>query len=104
MDKGDGDNLDLNTYIKKYGIKNIKNDYGEIRATRRNSIVFPNGWVASIVNNTYLSQKGKYSVAMCDYNGYFDWEILNEYGAEQGRFYCNTDEEIISICEIIRKL
>lgn len=41
---------------------------------------------------------------MCDYDGYFNWDILNAYGADDGCFYCNTDDEIINACEIIRKL
>lgn len=97
-------NMDISTYMKKYGIKEVKNDYGETRCTREGNIVFSNGWVASIVENVNCPEKGKYSIAMCDYNGYFNWEILNKYGAEQGKFYCNTDTEIISICEIIRNL
>lgn len=91
-------------YAEKYGVKEVINDIGEHRRTRKNSVVFPNGWVASIVWNTQHPGKGRYSVAMCDYNGYFDWSILNEYWAEQGRFFCNTDLEIIIACETIRRL
>lgn len=95
----------INNYADKFGIKEVINDYGEHRHTRENSIVFPNGWVASIVPNVnHPDNDAKYSVAMCDYNGYFDWSILNEYGADNGCFYCNTEEEILNACEIIRKL
>ena len=107
----------LKKYSEKYGIKEVINDYGEHRHTRERSIVFPNGWVASIVENDgvdvyhpdgkhtkeYKSKK-KYSVAMCDYNGYFDWSILNQYGAIDGRIYCDDELEIIVACEIIRRL
>lgn len=91
-------------YAEKYGVKEVINDMSEHRRTRKNSIVFPNGWVASIVHNTEQPKKGKYSVAMCDYNGYFDWSILNQYGAEHGELFCNTDLEIIVACETIRRL
>ena len=74
----------LEEYAQKFGIPEIINDYGEHRKTKENSIVFPNGWVASIVPSTKI--KGKYSVAMCDYDGYFDWSILNKYGATEGCF------------------
>lgn len=41
---------------------------------------------------------------MCDYNGYFDWSILNGYGADNGELFCNTELEIIIACETIRRL
>lgn len=90
----------LKEYSQKFGIPEIVNDYGEHRKTRQNSIVFPNGWVASIVPEI----DAKYSVAVCDYNGYFNWNILNKYGATQGCFYCNTELEVIIACETIRRL
>ena len=107
----------LKDYSEKFGVKEVINDYGEHRRTRERSIVFPNGWVASIVENNgvdvycsdgkhtkeYKSKK-KYSVAMCDYNGYFDWSILNQYGAIDGRIYCDDELEIIVACETIRRL
>lgn len=92
----------LTEYARKFGLKEVKNDYEEIRKTRPGSIVFPNGWVASIVE--YEKNNGKYSVAMCDYNGYFDWSILDEYGAYQGRFICDTELDIIIACETIRRI
>ena len=107
----------LKEYSKKFGVKEVINDYGEHRQTREHSIVFPNGWVVSIVENDgvdvyhpdgrhtkeYKSNK-KWSVAMCDYNGYFDWEILNQYGAIDGCLYCDDELEIIIACETIRRL
>lgn len=107
----------LKEYSKKYGLKEVVNNYGEHRQTQENSIIFPNGWVASIVENhgvdvwqpdgkhtkEFKSNK-KYSVAMCDYNGFFDWEILNRYGATEGCIYCDTELEIIIACEVIRNL
>lgn len=94
----------LKEYREKFGVEEVVNDMGEHRCTREGSIVFPNGWVASIVKNTDYPEKGKYSVAMCDYNGYFDWSILNKYGADYGRIYCNTELEILIACETIRRL
>lgn len=93
-------------YVSTYGVPKVKNSYGEIRRTGLNSIVFENGWVASIVDNTqYPEKNAKYSVAMCDYNGYFDWDILKKHGADSnGCFYCNTEEEIQAACNIIRNL
>lgn len=91
-------------YIKR-AVPKVINDYGETRETTQNSIVFPNGWVASIVENAqYPEKNAKYSVAMCDYNGYFDWEILNQYGADRGCFYCNTEDEICKVLSIIENL
>lgn len=86
-------------------VESVVNDYGEIRTTKENSIVFRNGWVASIVKNTKHHEKNKkYSVAMCDYNGHFDWDILNEYGADNGCFYCDTEEEICKALTVIERL
>lgn len=86
-------------------VPEVVNDYGEIRKTRENSIVFRNGWVASIVENREHPEKNaKCSVAMCDYNGYFDWKILNQYGADGGCFYCNTEDEICKVLSIIENL
>lgn len=107
----------LKEYAEKFGVKEVVNDYGEHRQTREKSIVFPNGWVASIVKNNsvdvwhpngehtkeFKSDK-KYSVAMCDYNGCFDWEILDQYGAIEGCIYCDDELEILSACETIRRL
>ncbi|WP_373261899.1 hypothetical protein [Hungatella hathewayi] len=107
----------LKEYSEKYGVKEVVNDMGELRQTRENSIVFSNGWVASIVPNNgvtvyqasgsprteYKSNK-KYSVAICDYEGYFDWSVLNAYEAIEGSLYCDTELEIIIACETIRRL
>lgn len=107
----------LKEYSEKFCVKEVINDYGEHRHTRERSIVFPNGRVASIVENNgidvhhpdgthtkeYKSNK-KYSVATCDYNGYFNWSILNQYGAIDGCLYCDDDLEIIVACETIRRL
>lgn len=107
----------LKEYSEKFGVKKVINDMEETRYTRPTSIVFPNGWVASIVENsgvTVFHPNGtnteefkpnkKWSVAMCDYNGYFDWSILNQYGATEGCLYCDTELEIIVACETIRRL
>ena len=93
-------------YAKKYGLEKVENDMGETRRTRYGSIVFPNGWVASIVKARHDNNptNAKYSVAMCDYNGYFDWEILNKHGAINGAIFCNTYDEVIAACEVIRNL
>ena len=107
----------LKEYSEKFGVKKVINDMEETRYTRPTSIVFPNGWVASIVENsgvTVFHPNGtnteefktnkKWSVAMCDYSGYFDWSILNQHGATEGYLYCDTELEIIVACETIRRL
>lgn len=95
----------LQEYSEKYGIPEVIDAFNEYVQTNKHHIVFPNGWIASIVPN--LSHKeidAKYSVAMCNYEGFFDWEILNQFGATEGCFYCNTDLEILIACETIRRL
>lgn len=77
----------------------VRNDMGEIRRTTNSSIVFPNGRVGSIV------KKGdKYSVATCDYNGYFDWDILNPFGKENGIILCKDEDEVCKALSVIESL
>jgi alpha-glucosidase (family GH31 glycosyl hydrolase) len=108
----------LREYIEKYGIKVVKNDMNEIVQSKITDtgaqILFPNFWKASIVFNKpknggfiVKDQNGKersFSIAMCDYNGYFDWEILNKYGADHGCIYADTELELIVALETIRRL
>ena len=97
--------MSISEYVEKYGIKNVINDYGEICTSYESSIAFTNGWVATIVTNENpdgTNIKAKYSVAPCDYNGYFNWDILNAHGAIDGCIYCNTEQEVIDACDIIR--
>lgn len=93
----------LNEYSKVHGVECVINNLGEQRATRMGSIVFNNGRVASIVEIDAYGDS-KFSVATCDYDGYFDWTILNKHGAENGKFVCDTEEDIISACDVIRNL
>ncbi len=93
--------MTIQDYINK-GIT-VRNNMGEIRRTREGSIVFPNGWVASIVNPD--DGKYKYSVAVCDYDGYFDWNILRPHGAsEKGTFLCNSEQEVCDALTIIENI
>ena len=93
----------LDEYINKYGLGRVEDDYGNYVYTTSNHIVFPNFACASII--TKKDDEGNidcYSVAMCDWNGYFDWNIMNEYGANDGCFYCKDENDVIEACEIIR--
>ena len=84
---------------------NVVNSMGEKRITKDNSIVFPNGWVASIVKKeNWNDLKSNYSVAVCDYNGYFNWDILNSFGAVDGKFSCYTENEVCDALVIIENL
>ena len=107
----------LKEYVNKFGMGNVRNDMGEILHSSDRSIVFPNGYVASIVPNRgvnvykdktstieFKSNK-KYSVAACDWDGYFNWKILNQFDdAIDGCIYCDNELEIIIACENIRRL
>ncbi|MCD7996464.1 MAG: hypothetical protein LUH21_04440 [Clostridiales bacterium] len=82
------------------GIPEVINDMGEHRKTRTDSIVFSNGWVASIVEEPDL-----YSVAICDYNGYFDWSILGkQFETDNGAVICSTEDQVCDVLEYIKKL
>lgn len=37
-------------------------------------------------------------------NRYFDWVLLNQYGAIGGCIYCDTELDILIACETIRRL
>jgi len=85
------------------GIPEVINDLGEHRRTRPGSIVFSNGWVASIVHPDEAPDL--YSVAICDYNGYFDWSILGKFFAtDNGAVICNTEEQVCGVLEHIKNL
>lgn len=94
----------LDEYIRKYGLEKAENDYGEMVYTTPSIIVFPNFTCASIIkrwDDDYRHIIG-YSVAMRDWNGYFDWTAMNEYGAKDGCFCCDDENDVIEACEIIR--
>lgn len=89
--------MTLQDFVNK-GITVI-NEMGEVRKTDNSSIVFPNGWVASIVK-----KEDKYSVAVCDYEGYFNWNILKPFGEGSGTIICKDESEICRALTIIELL
>lgn len=84
----------------------VTNDYGEHLETSKNSIVFPNGRLASICTKEHWpEQESKYSIAVCDYYGYFDWEVLKPFGANKhGTVECDTEEEVCNALTVISLL
>lgn len=96
----------INEYCLKHKFISDVTNYDEARKSNTISVVFNNGWVAVISENVAYPAKGsKYSIAIRDYyNGRFNFDILNEYGAKYGCLDCNTDDEVINAYEIIRKL
>lgn len=49
-----------------------------------------------------LNLHKKYSIAACDVDGYFDWNILNDHGGINGCIYCDTEDEILLALHIMR--
>jgi len=90
--------MKLQDFVQK-GLTVI-NNMGEIRKTTESSIVFPNGWVGSIVE---ADDEG-YSVAVCDYDGYFNWDILKPFGTDKGTIICKNEEEVCKALAIIESL
>ncbi|MFA6843563.1 MAG: hypothetical protein WCR33_04100 [Bacilli bacterium] len=80
----------------------VVNDMGETRKTSEHSIVFPNGWVGSIVKPSDGS--AEYSVAVCDYNGYFNWNVLRPFGTDKGVILCKDEQEVCRALSIIEML
>lgn len=90
-------------YINKYGLDKVEDDYGDVVYATSSHVIFPNFFCASIIaKKNDDGEITHYSVAMCDWNGYFDWDIMNEYGATDGTFKCYTEDDVIEACEIIR--
>jgi len=105
--RGDN-NMSIKEYIEKFSISEIVNNMNEQRKTTDSSIVFSNGWCASIIDKTkqhWADQKLRYSVAVCDWDGYFNWNILKQFGAnEHGTYLCDTEDEVCEMLENIRNL
>jgi hypothetical protein len=85
----------------------VTNAFGEVRGSyftgKTGRIIFPRGLYASIVSPS--DKSAKFSVAVADYEGYFDWDILKPYGAtDNGTILCNTEEEVCKALEIISSL
>ena len=93
--------MELKDFVAK-GLT-IVNDMGETKKTKKSSIVFPNGWIASIVTPED-DGTAKYSVAVCDYNGYFNWNVLKPFGTTEGVILCNSEEEVCKALSIIEML
>lgn len=90
-------------YANKYGLDKVEDDYGNVVYATSSHIIFPNFCCSSILaKKNDDGEITHYSVAMCDWNGYFDWDIMNEYGATDGTFKCYTEDDVIEACEIIR--
>lgn len=94
----------LKKYGEKFGVKSIVDGCGAYIQTNEQRIIFSNGWIACISKNIGNLSNKKYSVAMCDYDGCFNWSILNQHGGIDGCIYCDDELEIIIACETIRML
>ena len=102
----------LNEYIAKFALREVINSMDERRVTDKESIIFPNGYVASICYNSKNINAKKddtsCTVATCDYDGYFNWDILNQFGNDQyvssGIFHCKTELDLLIALESIRRL
>lgn len=82
------------------GLRNVENEYGEIRNTRKNSIVFPNGYIGSI-----LEVPEGYSVAVCDWQGYFEWDIFEDSKWDKyGGVCCETEKELCECLAFVEAL
>lgn len=92
----------LTEYRRRYELVTITNEYNETMYSSNSHIIFSNEWRASIVP---IDNNAHYSVAAADICGWFYWNVLKDYGAnDDGCFICDTEQEIINACEIIRNL
>lgn len=83
------------------GLNGVRSKNGRVRYSGRHSIVFQNGYVASILNLT----SGGYSVAACDWDGYFYWDVFPEEDrSTYGGRLCNTEKDVCTALDVISKL
>lgn len=73
------------------------------------SIAFSNGWVASIIDTKMIhtgnSLRKRFSIAVRDREGCFDWNVLVPYGAnENGCIEADGDDEILKALNVIECL
>jgi len=91
--------MKIQDFVNK-GVRVI-NDMGELRIPSKSSIPFPNG----MGGGSIVTLDEGYSVAVCDYEGYFNWDILKPYGAsEKGTIICKTEDEVCKALSIIELL
>ena len=76
--------------------------YGDPICNTDRRVVFPNGWVACIGNNTNTEVDSRYYIMIHDHN--YNFNILNNYGGNGGILYCNNIFQIIVCLEKVRKL
>jgi len=88
--------MSIQDFVNKNNIT-ILTSMGEERKTTDNFIIFPNGWIASIVK-----KENGYTIAVCDYDIYFDWNILKHLGGEKGVIFCETEDEVSDILSKIK--
>lgn len=83
----------------------VINDMGERRESyvdfKRgySSIVFSNNRIASI-----CYRDNEYSVAVCDYNGYFNWKFFDNspFEVDMGSVNCDNEEKVCGVLEWIK--
>ena len=88
-----------NEFVEQ-GLRHVTDDYGEVRNTRKNSIVFTNGYIGSI----WTVEDG-YSVSVSDWNGNFEWDMLDDVmWDEYGGVHCKDENEVCEMLTIIEAL
>ena len=98
--------MKIQDYVNE-GLEYVIDEMGEIRKTTYSdtyiSIVFPNYRVASI-----CVDENKYSVAVCDYEGYFNWRTLDSFKKgdknKSGAVICYSEDEVCNILEYVKGL
>ena len=96
--------MTIQDYVNE-GLEYVINQMREVRKTKhsqyRSSIIFPNGYVVIIINKEY-----SYSVAVCDYEGYFNWSLLDRFNENEksGAVICYTEDEVCRILEYVKGL
>jgi len=98
--------MTIQDYVNE-GLEYVINQMKEVRKTEHSiygsSIIFPNGYVVSIINKEY-----SYSVAVCDYEGYFNWRTLDSFKKgdknKSGAVICYSEDEVCNILEYVKGL
>ena len=94
----------LEKVMKEDCVKEITNDMNEIMPSfimdDSARLIFKNGLYLHIVG-----KEDKYSLAIADYDGFFNWEMLNvfhlSHNVSEGCILTDDEDEIVSIIKAI---
>ncbi|MDD3123566.1 MAG: hypothetical protein PHC62_08670 [Candidatus Izemoplasmatales bacterium] len=94
--------------LAQKGVPQIVNTMYEVHKTHyyeennTASIILNNGYIVSIIHPMDSEDPNLWSVAVSDYDGYFDWDILKPFfrtrsDKESGCVNCHSEEDVCKL-------